>query len=100
MFGYIVWGDVPDAFILCGGTLVIASGLYILHWETKQREAHECASIRARQRHDPSNLFLLMVLAMFFISVMGVATKTAGITIRLCKLCSCEISSCSRLYSL
>ena len=38
MFGYI-WGDVPDAFIICGGTLVIASGLYILHRETKRKRS-------------------------------------------------------------
>ena len=39
MFGYIVWGDVPDALIICGGALVIASGLYILHRETKRKRS-------------------------------------------------------------
>ena len=39
MFGYFVWGDIPDAFIICGGTLVIASGLYILHRETKRKRS-------------------------------------------------------------
>ena len=38
LFGYIVWGDVPDTFIICGGTLVIASGLYILQRETKRKK--------------------------------------------------------------
>ena len=38
MFGYFVWGDIPDAFIIIGGTLVIASGLYILHRETSRKK--------------------------------------------------------------
>ena len=36
-FGYVIWGDIPDAFIITGGVLVIASGLYILHRETKRK---------------------------------------------------------------
>ena len=36
-FGYIIWGDIPDAFIITGGMMVIASGLYILHRETKRK---------------------------------------------------------------
>ena len=39
LFGYIFWQTVPDAFILTGGTLVVASGLYILHRETRTRSA-------------------------------------------------------------
>ena len=35
LFGYFFWGTVPDAYILSGGALVIASGLYILHRETR-----------------------------------------------------------------
>lgn len=35
LFGYLIWGTVPDGFILTGGALVIASGLYILHRETR-----------------------------------------------------------------
>jgi drug/metabolite transporter (DMT)-like permease len=34
-FGYVVWGDVPDLFIIGGAMIVVASGLYILHRETK-----------------------------------------------------------------
>lgn len=30
---YIVWGHVPDFWIVCGAALVVASGLYILHRE-------------------------------------------------------------------
>lgn len=34
LFGYLIWGDFPDAYILAGAALVVASGLYILHRET------------------------------------------------------------------
>ena len=38
MFGYFIWGDIPDAFIITGGALVIASVLYILHRETLRKK--------------------------------------------------------------
>ena len=38
MFGYFIWGDIPDAFIITGGVVVIASGLYILHRETLRKK--------------------------------------------------------------
>jgi drug/metabolite transporter (DMT)-like permease len=31
--GYNVFGDVPDAYTLIGASIVIASGLYVLHRE-------------------------------------------------------------------
>ena len=34
-FGYFIWSDVPDGYIFVGSLIVIASGLYILHRETK-----------------------------------------------------------------
>ena len=37
LLGYFFWGTVPDEFILSGGALVIASGLYILHRETRTK---------------------------------------------------------------
>ena len=37
LFGYLFWHTVPDAFILTGGALVVASGLYILHRETRPK---------------------------------------------------------------
>lgn len=36
LLGYFIWGTVPDAFIITGGALVVASGLYILHRETRR----------------------------------------------------------------
>ncbi len=36
--GYFVFGDVPDAWTLAGGSIVIASGLYLLIWERGARK--------------------------------------------------------------
>jgi drug/metabolite transporter (DMT)-like permease len=33
ILGYVVFGDVPDAYTLTGAAIVIGSGLYILHRE-------------------------------------------------------------------
>lgn len=35
LFGFIVWGDLPDRWVVGGSAVVIASGLYILHRETR-----------------------------------------------------------------
>ncbi|WP_051248795.1 DMT family transporter [Inquilinus limosus] len=35
--GFMLWGDVPDLWIWVGSAVVIASGLYILHRETRGR---------------------------------------------------------------
>jgi drug/metabolite transporter (DMT)-like permease len=37
IFGFIVWGDVPTLNLMIGVAIVVASGLYILHRETRQR---------------------------------------------------------------
>jgi drug/metabolite transporter (DMT)-like permease len=38
-FGYLVFGDVPDAWTLTGATVVVASGIYLFHREqVTQRE--------------------------------------------------------------
>ena len=33
VFGFLVWGDIPDRWIVVGASLVIGSGLYIFHRE-------------------------------------------------------------------
>ncbi len=33
VFGFLIWGDVPDAALLAGAAIVIGCGLYILHRE-------------------------------------------------------------------
>ena len=37
--GYLVYGTLPDHWVLTGAGLVIASGIYILHRETRVRAA-------------------------------------------------------------
>ena len=34
IFGFIIWGDLPDAWTLSGAGFVVACGLYIVHRET------------------------------------------------------------------
>ena len=36
VIGYAVWGDVPDAWKICGAALVVGSGLFILHRELRR----------------------------------------------------------------
>jgi drug/metabolite transporter (DMT)-like permease len=31
--GYYIWGEVPDRGVIIGGTIIISSGLYIVHRE-------------------------------------------------------------------
>ena len=33
-FGYLVWGDVPDAFVWTGAAVIVASGIYLVHRES------------------------------------------------------------------
>ena len=35
--GFMLWGDVPDLWIWVGSAVVVASGLYILHRETRTK---------------------------------------------------------------
>lgn len=37
MFGYLIWGEVPDATTLAGVSMLIGSNLYILHRELRYR---------------------------------------------------------------
>jgi drug/metabolite transporter (DMT)-like permease len=39
LFGFLLWGDVPDAVLLLGSALVMVSGCYILYRETRLRPA-------------------------------------------------------------
>ncbi|HZS82832.1 MAG TPA: DMT family transporter [Stellaceae bacterium] len=44
LLGYAVWGDVPDGPLLLGAAIVVASGLYILRREARQRARREHAA--------------------------------------------------------
>jgi drug/metabolite transporter (DMT)-like permease len=35
LFGYAIWDELPDTYVLVGAAVVVSSGLYILHRETK-----------------------------------------------------------------
>jgi len=39
VLGFLIWGDVPDIWLLCGSALVVGSGLYILHRETRAKRS-------------------------------------------------------------
>ena len=69
LFGYSVFGDVPDGFMLAGSAIIVAAGLYIF-WR-EQIAAREPA-FTPRRPHDRSNLVPptlagigLMLLGMF-----------------------------------
>lgn len=38
LFGFVVWGDLPDGWTLAGAAIVVASGLYILRREAQLRQ--------------------------------------------------------------
>jgi drug/metabolite transporter (DMT)-like permease len=51
LFGYLIWAEVPDQWVLIGGGIVVASGLYILHRETVvARRARRVAPPRPAKR--------------------------------------------------
>jgi drug/metabolite transporter (DMT)-like permease len=35
LWGFVFWGELPDAFVWSGGAAIIASGLYLLHREAR-----------------------------------------------------------------
>ena len=35
MLGFIIWGDVPNLWVIAGGILIAASGLYLLREELR-----------------------------------------------------------------
>ena len=37
LVGFLVWGDLPDAWTWVGSAVLVTSGLYILHRERLQR---------------------------------------------------------------
>lgn len=38
LIGFVVWGELPDTWVLAGAALVIASGLYVLKLEWRRRD--------------------------------------------------------------
>jgi hypothetical protein len=42
--GFALWGDLPDAWILTGSAIVVASGLTILRREMRREAGREAAA--------------------------------------------------------
>ena len=34
-FGFLIWGDVPDKFVWTGAAVIVASGIYLVHRESR-----------------------------------------------------------------
>ena len=47
LFGYLIFGDVPDKFTIIGGLIVVGSGLYLLMRERRQQEHAATPQIEA-----------------------------------------------------
>ena len=43
-FGYFVFGDLPDIWTLTGASVVIASGIYLVHRENATRQQKRSAA--------------------------------------------------------
>jgi drug/metabolite transporter (DMT)-like permease len=37
LIGYVVWGDIPDTFIILGALVLVLSGLYLVHQEARRK---------------------------------------------------------------
>jgi len=35
LYGFVIWGDVPGRNVMLGASLVVGSGLYIIHREAQ-----------------------------------------------------------------
>lgn len=52
LLGYLIFGDVPDIYIISGGMIIISTGLYTLYREFRRKDAREIAA-EAPARHMP-----------------------------------------------
>ncbi|MBP9692628.1 MAG: DMT family transporter [Alphaproteobacteria bacterium] len=37
LIGYVVWGDIPDVFVILGASILVLSGLYLVFQETRRK---------------------------------------------------------------
>ena len=40
IFGFVVWGELPNSWVIGGSILIIGSGLYLMRREAQRREGH------------------------------------------------------------
>jgi drug/metabolite transporter (DMT)-like permease len=45
IWGFLVFGDVPSIWTICGASVVICSGLYVWHRETQEKKAAEAKAV-------------------------------------------------------
>lgn len=38
IFGFVVWGDLPDSWVIAGSVFIIGSGLYLMRRESRHRD--------------------------------------------------------------
>jgi drug/metabolite transporter (DMT)-like permease len=50
LIGYLVWGDMPTVGLLIGSTIVVASGLFLLWHEARQRQSTSTAAPAMSER--------------------------------------------------
>jgi drug/metabolite transporter (DMT)-like permease len=48
VIGFVVWGEVPTVALLAGSSIVVASGLFLLRHEARQKMLDELQSIAAK----------------------------------------------------
>jgi drug/metabolite transporter (DMT)-like permease len=41
VLGYVGWGDLPDAWVVVGAGVIVASGIYMIRMESRPRAALE-----------------------------------------------------------
>jgi drug/metabolite transporter (DMT)-like permease len=49
IFGIILFSEIPDAVSFVGMGIIVAAGVYMLHWETRQRRGATASAVAATQ---------------------------------------------------
>jgi drug/metabolite transporter (DMT)-like permease len=47
IFGIVLFGEIPDAVSFVGMGIIVAAGVYMLHWETRQRRGATANTVAA-----------------------------------------------------
>jgi drug/metabolite transporter (DMT)-like permease len=51
--GYVLWGELPDAAMIAGVLVIVASGLYLLRYEQRQKTAPAAPAVDAAGPSEP-----------------------------------------------
>lgn len=52
IFGYLIWGDLPDRWTVAGAAMIVASGLYIVHREARKSRRPLASAARTPMPRD------------------------------------------------